>query len=121
MINSGGIKGGGKAMMGKNSHKITLEKTAKYLKKVNSTLSEKTMEVKIPAEKIEVKRNKKLIFRVPNNQELVRKVKTIYRRNMISPRGIYMRNTADIIPNAGYICNGYLNELGETGGNGNEK
>ena len=66
--------------MGKNSHKITLKKTAQYFKKGKFTLYKMAREVKIPAEKIEVKRNKKLIFRVPNNQEFIRNMKTIYGR-----------------------------------------
>ena len=67
--------------MGKNSHKITLEKTAKYSKKGKFTLYKIAREVKIPAVKIGVGRNKKLIFRIPYNQELVRKVKMIYGRS----------------------------------------
>ncbi len=30
---------------------------------------------------------------------------------MISPRVMYMRNSADIIPNLEYIRNAYMNEL----------
>ena len=32
---------------------------------------------------------------------------------MISSRGMYMRNSADIIPNLEYIRYAYMNELGE--------
>lgn len=32
---------------------------------------------------------------------------------MISPRGMYTRNTADITPNMGYIRNAYMNKLGD--------
>ena len=59
---------------------ITLEKTAKYLKKGNSTLSEMARKVKIPAEKIKVGRNNKVINRVSYNQEFIRNVRTIYGR-----------------------------------------
>lgn len=98
-------------MMEGNPPIMTLEKTAKYLKKVNSTLSEKTKEVKIITLKIEMKRNKKVIFRVPNNQELIRKVKMIYGRSMISSRVMCIRNTPDIITTLGNIRNADVREL----------
>ena len=113
MINSGGIKGGGKAMMEKNPPIMTLDKTAKYLKKVNSTLYKIAREVKIPAVKIKVGRNNKVIFRVSNNQELIRNVKMIYGRSMNSSRVMCIRNTADIITNLEYICSADMNELAE--------
>ena len=62
------------------------EKTAKHLKK--STLYEMTKEGEIPIVKIEFGKNDKIIIRVPYNQELRKKVKTISGRRW-NPQGKY--------------------------------
>ena len=69
---------------------MTLEETAKYLKIGKSTLYKMAREGKIPAVKIELGRNNKVIIRLPYNQELIRKVKTISgRRRRWNPKGKY--------------------------------
>ncbi len=100
--------------MEKNPPIMTLDKTAQYFKKGNSTLYKMARDDKIPAVKIGVGRNKKLILRVPYNRELVRKVKMIYERYIISSSGMCIRNTADIITNLGNIRNADVKELCES-------
>ena len=56
---------------------MTLEETAKYLKIGKSTLYKMAKEGKIPAVKIEIGKNDKIIIRIPYNQELIKKIKMI--------------------------------------------
>lgn len=56
---------------------MTLEKTAKHLKIRRSKFYKIKEKNKSPAVKIEFKENNKVIIRVPYNQELIRKIKTI--------------------------------------------
>jgi len=58
---------------------MTREKTAKY--KI-------AMENKIPAVKIEIGENDKVIIRIPYNQELIKKIKMISGRRW-NPKGKY--------------------------------
>ena len=67
---------------------MTLEETAKYLKIGKSTLYKMAQEGKIPAVKIEPGRNNKIIIRIPYNQDLINKVKSIPRREW-NPQGKY--------------------------------
>ena len=117
---------------------MTHGQTAKYLKLGKSTPDKMARESKIPTVKIKQGNNKKVIIRLLYNQELfghnVSKITENYThvstkklsaiknpfdnlleggRNMISPRGIYIRNIANIIPNLEYIRNAYMNELSE--------
>ncbi len=107
---------------------MTLEGTAKYLKIGKSTLYKMPMKGKIPAVKIELGKDKKIIIRVPYDQELINKIETIPGRrwnpkgkllqseggrNMTSPRVMYIRNTADIIPKLEHIRNADIKELAE--------
>ncbi|SFM96188.1 phage integrase N-terminal SAM-like domain-containing protein [Thermodesulforhabdus norvegica] len=64
-------------MMEGSSEIMTLEETAKYLKIGKSTLYKMAREGKIPYVKIELGRNNKVIIRLPYNQELINKLKTI--------------------------------------------
>jgi len=75
-------------MMEGFSEIMTLEETAKYLKIGKSTLYKVVREGKIPAVKIELGRNNKVIIRLRYNQELIRKVKTISGRRW-NPKGKY--------------------------------
>ena len=68
MTNFGGHKGV-KPMMEGFSEIMTLEETAKYLKIGKSTLYKVAREGKIPAVKIKFKRNRKIINRLPYNQD----------------------------------------------------
>lgn len=62
--------------------RIDLEQTTKYLEIGKSTLYKMTRKDKIPAVKIEFGKDKKVIIRVPYNQELIKKIKTISRRKL---------------------------------------
>ena len=64
-------------MMEGFSEIMTLEVSAKYLKIGKSTLYKMAREGKISAVKIEIGKNDKVIIRVPYNQKLIKKVKTI--------------------------------------------
>jgi len=67
---------------------MTLEETAKYLKIGKSTLYKMARQGKISAVKIEPRRNNKIIIRIPYNQDLINKVKSIPRREW-NPKGRY--------------------------------
>ncbi len=70
---------------------MTLEETAKYLKIVppwRDTFNRMAREDKIPVVKIEFGKNKKVIIRIPYNQELIRKIKMISGRRW-NPKGKY--------------------------------
>jgi len=67
---------------------MTLEETAKYLKIGKSTLYKMARDGKIPAVKIELGRNNKIIIRIPYNQDLIDKVKSIPKRKW-NPKGKY--------------------------------
>ena len=56
---------------------MTREEKAKYLKIGKSTLYKMVRKHKMPAVKIEMGKNNKVIIRIPYNQELIRKVKRI--------------------------------------------
>ena len=57
---------------------ITVDKTIEYFKTGKFSLSNKTSRVaKIPAVKVEIAKNGKVIIRIPYNQGLIRKIKTI--------------------------------------------
>jgi len=56
---------------------MTLEETAKYLKIGKSTLYKMAREGKIPVVKVEFGKDNKVIIRVPYEQELIKKIKTI--------------------------------------------
>lgn len=75
-------------MMEGFSEIMTLEETAKYLKIGKSTLYKMAREGKIPAVKIEPGRSNKIIIRIPYNQNLINKVKSIPRREW-NPQGKY--------------------------------
>ncbi|MDL1971312.1 MAG: phage integrase N-terminal SAM-like domain-containing protein [Candidatus Desulfofervidaceae bacterium] len=66
--------------MGGFSEIMTLEETAKYLKIGKSAPCKMAREGKIPAVEIEPGRNNKIIIRIPYNQDLINKVKSIPRR-----------------------------------------
>lgn len=68
---------GTKPVMEEFSEIMILEEPAKYLKTGKSTLYKMSREGKIPAVKVEIGKNNKVIIRLPYNQELIRKVKTI--------------------------------------------
>ena len=67
---------------------MTLEETAKYLKIGKSTLYKMAREGKIPSVKIEFGKDNKVIIRVPYDQELIKKIKTISGRKW-NPQGKY--------------------------------
>jgi integrase/recombinase XerD len=67
---------------------MTLEETVKYLKIGKSTIYKMAREGKIPAVKIEVGKDNKVIIRVPYDQELIKKIKTISGR-IWNPQGKY--------------------------------
>jgi len=67
---------------------MALEETAKYLKIVKSTLYKMAREGKIHAVKIKVGKDNKVIIRVPYDQELIKKIKTISGRKW-NPQGKY--------------------------------
>ena len=73
LVGSKGVK----TMMEGFSEIMTLEETAKYLKIGKSTLYKMAKEGKIPAVKIEIGKNDKIIIRIPYNQELIKKIKMI--------------------------------------------
>ena len=67
---------------------MTLEETARYLKIGKSSLYKMAGKGKIPAVKIEIGKNNKVIIRIPYNQELIKKVKMISGRRW-NPKGKY--------------------------------
>ena len=67
---------------------MTLEETAKYLKIGKSTLYKMAREGKISAVKIEFGKDNKVIIRIPYDQALIRKIKTIFGRRW-NPQGKY--------------------------------
>jgi excisionase family DNA binding protein len=79
---------GVKTMMEGFSEIMTLEETSKYLKIGKSTLYKMARERKIPAVKIEPGNNNRVIVRIPYNQELIEKIKTISGRKW-NPQGKY--------------------------------
>ncbi|MDN5346129.1 MAG: integrase/recombinase XerD [Petrotoga sp.] len=67
---------------------MTFEETERYLKIGKSTLYKMAREGKAPAIRIEMGKNNKVIIRLPCNQELIRKIKTISGRRW-NPQGKY--------------------------------